>query len=190
MNHDVDPNLLPTVHSDEDDINLSDRVRSNDDVINPPDTILSENASDLPHFHTAGPPNFKWGSMKGEQFCEKIDDCYQEIVTWRRHLFKVPSGKQGQALAFVNERAKLFGSFGDATSMEVIALKAAMVLPSLILQKPSRSSKAKDHVLCIQQRLQLWLDGKIDELLNEVRALLVTGTTVSRKKALLEDLLN
>ena len=77
-----------------------------------------------------------WGSVTGEQFCKKIDECYEEMVMWRRNIFKISSGKQGQA--FVKELAKLFSSFGAATSMECIALKAAMVLPSLILQKPSR----------------------------------------------------
>ena len=82
---------------------------------------------------------------------------------------EVPSGKQGQA--FVSELAKLYGSFGEATSMESIALKAAMVLPSLILQKPSRQSKTKDHILCIQRRLQLWGNGEVDKLIAEVRAI-------------------
>ena len=77
--------------------------------------------------------------MKGEQLCKKIDEYYQEMVTWRRNLFKVPSGKQGQA--FVSKLAQLFRSFGDAPSMEVIALKAAMVLLSV---------KAKYHISCIQ----------------------------------------
>jgi len=46
-----------------------------------------------------------------------------------------------------------------------------MVLPSLILQKPSRQSKAKDHAHCIQRRLQFWGDGEMDKLIEEVRAI-------------------
>ena len=109
--------------------------------------------------------------MTGEQLCKKIDECFEEMVTWRRYIFKIPSGKQGQS--FVSELAKLFSSFGVATSMECIALKAAMVSPSLTLQKrlPSHQSKAKDHAFCIQRRLQLWGDGEIDKLIKEVRAI-------------------
>ena len=43
--------------------------------------------------------------------------------------------------------------------------------PSLILQKPSRQSKTKDHILCIQRRLQLWGNGEVDKLIAEVRAI-------------------
>ena len=134
-----------------------------------PQTSPASNCPPLPPFELSRAPNFMWGSMTGEQFCKKIDKCYEEMVTWRRNIFKIPSGKQGQA--FVGELAKLYGSFGEATSMECIALKAAMTFPSLILQKPSRQSKSKDHVLCIQQRMQLWGNGELNKLLEEVRAI-------------------
>ncbi|MDA8002339.1 MAG: reverse transcriptase domain-containing protein, partial [Alphaproteobacteria bacterium] len=124
---------------------------------------------DLPQYDPAEAPNFVWGSLKGEQFCRKIDDCYDEMVTWKRNIFKVPSGKQGQA--FVRELARLFSSFAEANSMERITLKAAMVLPPLILQKPSSQSKAKDHAHCIERRMKLWLEGELDKLLEEVRAI-------------------
>ena len=141
---------------------------------------------DLPQYDPAEAPNFVWGSLKGEQFCRKIDDCYDEMVTWKRNIFKVPSGKQGQA--FVRELARLFSSFAEANSMERIALKAAMVLPPLILQKPSSQSKAKDHAHCIERRMKLWLEGELDKLLEEVRAiqsrLPVTRTDAKNQQAL------
>lgn len=46
-----------------------------------------------------------------------------------------------------------------------------IVLPILLLQKPSRSSKAKDHIACIERRLPLWRDGQLDDLLAEGRTL-------------------
>ena len=42
-----------------------------------------------------------------------------------------------------------------------------MILPCLLLQKPSRNSKAKDHAKKLEERLLLWNDGNIDELLKE-----------------------
>ena len=45
--------------------------------------------------------------------------------------------------------------------MEIIALKAAMTLPILLLQKPHRTSKVKEHNKCIECRLSLWLDGAL-----------------------------
>ena len=40
-----------------------------------------------------------------------------------------------------------------------------MILPNLLLQKPSATSKAKEHNKILTDRLQLWSEGKIRELL-------------------------
>ena len=41
----------------------------------------------------------------------------------------------------------------------------------LLLQKPSRSSKPKDHTSHLQRRLHLWNEGDLGELLRECRAI-------------------
>ena len=46
-------------------------------------------------------------------------------------------------------------------------------MPSLLLQKPSKTSKAKDHVRSLERRLDLWNKGELMELLFE-------GTTIQR----------
>ena len=51
--------------------------------------------------------------------------------------------------------------------MENIALKAIHVTPALLLQKPNKNSKAKDHIAALERRLELWENGNIIELLNE-----------------------
>ena len=50
-------------------------------------------------------------------------------------------------------------------------MKAVIVLPLLLLQKPSRKSKVKDHITCIERRFPLWRDGQLDHLLAEGRTL-------------------
>ena len=45
--------------------------------------------------------------------------------------------------------------------------KAIMVMPSLLLQKPSQKSKSKDHLRALEWRLELWESGEVMELLNE-----------------------
>ena len=52
-----------------------------------------------------------------------------------------------------------------------IALKAAIVLLAVGLQKPSQKSKAKDHQECLFKRLDQWNRGEIDSLLCEGRAI-------------------
>ena len=56
-----------------------------------------------------------------------------------------------------HEPAKLFKSYGSTSAMESIALKATMVLPASLLQKPHRQSKSCDHIKCLECHLQLWL---------------------------------
>ena len=40
-----------------------------------------------------------------------------------------------------------------------------MVLPTLILQKPSATSKSKEHSKAIERRLALWKQGDLNLLL-------------------------
>ena len=50
-------------------------------------------------------------------------------------------------------------------------MRAAVVLPILMLQKPSSKSKAKEHNSCLERCLNTWLDGDLDNLLFEGRTL-------------------
>ena len=54
---------------------------------------------------------------------------------------------------------------------EAIALKATVVLPLLVLQKPHRNSKTQDHIRCLERRMKLWSEGSIDTLVVECRAI-------------------
>ena len=44
---------------------------------------------------------------------------------------------------------------------------AAFVFPLLVLQKPHRRSKAKEHATALGRHLKLWQDGLFVDLLNE-----------------------
>ena len=69
-------------------------------------------------------------------------------------FFQVPSGAAGKA--FVSELAHLFQTHADSSSLECIAMKAITVMQILLLQKPSRTSKSKDHVIHLQRSMELW----------------------------------
>lgn len=144
-------------------------INAGDDDLSLPLSDPTLDSLNLPDYDPAEGLNFVWGSWKGVHVCQKISDYYDEMVTWKRNIFKVSSGKHEQA--FVNELMRLFNTFAEATSMECIALTAAMVLLSLILQKTSRPSKTEDDVHCIERRMKLWLDGELGELLGEVRTI-------------------
>ncbi len=84
--------------------------------------------------------------------------------------------------------ARLFKRYSDATAPEAIALKAAMTLPPLMLQKPYIGSKAKDHVVCLERWLALcicnWKKGQLNELNLEGRTIQsrLTKLTAAWKK--------
>ena len=66
---------------------------------------------------------------------------------------------------------KLYNALATGSALESIAMAAVIILPPLLLQKPARSSKNKDHIRCIEKRFPLWRNGQIDELLAEGRIL-------------------
>ena len=114
-------------------------------------------------------PLFTWGECDSVCFINKLNAAYKEAVHWRPNVFKVPYGKVGKC--FASELARLFKAFATGSAMECIALKAAVLLPILLLQKPTRRSKAKVHSSCLERRLNTWLRGDLDELLKEGRTI-------------------
>ena len=76
--------------------------------------------------------NFAWSpSVSGDIFSERVCRAYDIVVHWRRNLFPVPSGRVGTQL--VSELSKLFNYYGRASALESIALRAAMLMPALLL---------------------------------------------------------
>ncbi len=71
--------------------------------------------------------------------------------------------------------------------MADIALKMAMIMPALLLQKPSKKSTAKHHTQYLDRRLDLWESGRFDELLRESLAIQHNLTKSSPKYEKPED---
>jgi len=124
---------------------------------------------DLPVFKPHANPEFSWGTLDSSSFSTVLDNAYDETVHWRKNCFKIPHGNAGKS--FVNELARLFQAFATGSALESVALKAAMTLPPLLLQKPHRNSKTKTHIACLERRMKLWEEGDIPELVREGRAI-------------------
>ena len=98
------------------------------------DVIDAQPSVSLPSFCDIADPNFSWGNIHDSASIQKsIESVYEKVVHWRANLFKVPSGNSGKAL--VMELSKLYEAFGVGSAMECIALKAACIMPSLLLQR-------------------------------------------------------
>ena len=84
---------------------------------------------------------------------------------WRKNILMVTSGGDGKN--FIKEITRLINLWTDDSPLENIALIAIHVIPALLIRKPNKNSKAKDHVAALEKRLELWENGNIIELLNE-----------------------
>ena len=61
----------------------------------------------------------------------------------------------------------MFRAYADASALEYIALKAATIMPALLLQKPNPRSREKDHTIHLDRRLYLWKEGNFENLIEE-----------------------
>ena len=114
-------------------------------------------------------PSFVWGDCDAETFSHSVTAAYPEVVKWKPNIFSVPFGNAGKK--FVQELSRLLRAYAEGSALESIALKASTVMSILLLQKPARNSKAKEHSSCLVRRLNLWLAGDINNLLLEGRCL-------------------
>ena len=96
-----------------------------------------------------------------------IDNAYYEISEWRKNTFLVPYRKVGRE--FIDKMTEDINDWNNGSKMQPIALKAAIVLLAVGLQKPSQKSKTKDHQECLAKRLVLWKEGETEKLLREGR---------------------
>ena len=125
----------------------------------------------LPVFQPAKeiPATISWGSFKGQEITDQLHVMYNRIVSWKRNIFKIPSGALGKA--FIGEITRLLDLWINKTSMESIAFLALNVFTAIMLQKPSKTSKNRDHIKYLGERLEKWKAGKFKKLLSECEAI-------------------
>lgn len=83
---------------------------------NAPDVHYQTNldTQHLPSFVSLQPPTIRWGEVEGEV---SVCDIQEEIVHWKRNLFKVPSGRAGKS--FIRERTRMFRAYTDVSALEM-----------------------------------------------------------------------
>ena len=97
-----------------------------------------------------------------------IDDAYEQTVFFKQNLMHIPSGNVTKQ--FISELTSWITELNNRNSrLNSHAMKAFMVLPDLLLQKPTRRSKAKDNSQALKRRLDEWNKGNIRGLLKEAK---------------------
>ena len=139
----------------------------------------------LTEYRPATIANFSWSGIGADAFTSDLDRAYSEVCGWKRNIFTLPSG--GSSKAFVAETARLLSAFATHSALESVALKACMVMPALILQKPHKNSKSHENLKCVTRRMELWKSGDISALLHECRAIQRLLSKPSKRSAQPED---
>ena len=109
--------------------------------------------------------NIRWGEQNLRKVSKRIQDAYESIVFWKKNLFMLPT--DAAAKNYITETTKLINDWANNSPLKDISFKAIHIMPSLLLQKPSKTSKVKDHLKALERRTDLWIKGKIDEPLFE-----------------------
>ena len=97
----------------------------------------------LPRYKPVSKASFVWGMYECSAVVHQVDTTFDEAVHWKRNLFKVPQGNAEKL--FAQELSRLFSAFATALTMEALALKAATLLPLLVLQ--SRTEHPKQEIM-------------------------------------------
>jgi len=87
------------------------------------------------------------------------------FVFWRKNVFLLPTGECGKD--YIDEMTRLLNAWIGDSALKNISFKAIMIMPSLLLQKPSKESKAKDHKEALERRFKHRRNSDIDELIRE-----------------------
>ena len=77
-----------------------------------------------------------WNDVRGTVF---------KIVHWKQNLFMMPNGAPGEK--YIKEITRLLKLWIQDLLLKSIALKAIHIMPALLLQKPSKNLKLKDHLV-------------------------------------------
>jgi len=86
-----------------------------------------------------------------------IFQIYDNVVHWRKHLFKVPNGNVGKS--FVRELNNQLQAFCGSKGEDTLSLYRFFIMPSLLLQSVAGNSRAKDNTDHLRRRLELWRDA-------------------------------
>ena len=125
--------------------------------------------------------NAKWGEMHGTDIRVSVESAYQRVSRWKRNIFYLPTGKAGES--FIEELTKVINQFNNNSPFESVALMMVTIMFPLILQKPSKNSKSKDHIRFLEKRLELWKNGQLSKLVNEGMAIQKRMSNKKKPKA-------
>ena len=122
---------------------------------------------------------------------KEFEKAYGVIRSMSHTLFSLPTGRAGNR--FLDEMTRVLNIYIEGTHGSQNALYAFFILPTLMLQKPSKNRKTKDNVNALQRRFELWCEENVRELIKESKLLqkrLSKGKSNTSESTLLRNFTN
>ena len=91
-----------------------------------------------------------WNEKPDTTFVNELNNAFDKIVYCRKKLFLLPTGAAEKS--FANETMRMNNAWVYDIPIKDITLKALHVIPALLMQKPSKNSKCKDHLKSLERR--------------------------------------
>ena len=114
--------------------------------------------------------NTIWKNLTEEEITGWVDRAYHEIIGWSTaNLFEPP--KCAATTTITKEMAVLLTNYNQNTFLAPFALKLTFIMPKLFFQKTHKKSKTSDNAKAVARRADLWLNDKLDELMEEARTI-------------------
>ena len=125
---------------------------------------------------------YKWASYDNKTFETNVDFIYEKVVYWRKNLFLLPTGKAGKS--YIDEITRLMNECLRNSPLKRIAFKVIVIMPNLLLQKPSKCSKSKEHLKALKRRLLSWYTGDLIEQFREGETIQQSLKSINSKKTI------
>ena len=156
-----------------------------------------------------GYKRYFWNDVRGTVFKKNLNDAYEKMAYWKQNLFMMPSGAAGKK--YIEEITFLLKLWIQDSPLKSIALWAIHIMPALLLQKPSKNLKLKDHLVSetfkimgrrnisnlvhegetIQERMKINVKGmNIEKISLKFKNMMSKGNVNEALKLLMENMLN
>ena len=108
--------------------------------------------------------------MTLEEAKEKVQMIYNEAIFWKPNFFELLKCLATKDL--IKLMVDLVNDYvANATHLR-LAMTTLTIMPQLLLQKQYELSPRTENIKCLERRIQLWKERKLDQLRKEAAILL------------------
>ena len=92
-----------------------------------------------------------WVERDGTYFADDLSKAYEKIVFCRKNMFMLLTRKSKNK--YIKEVTRLLDAWIQDTPLRSFRLKGIHIMPALLSQKPSKTSRSRDHSDTLERKL-------------------------------------